>query len=631
MFIRIVILFILISKLTFAQDLYVDDDSYLYAKNVVVFVNNDIQLETPTSNLYFRGNAQLIQNADIKNSDAGELSIYQNQTVGIYEYNYFCSPVGISVNGAARANVPFNGTNIHDPFATDLPLDNTELANIVSSDYLYTTAYDGTATELSNYWLYTLKDGEGYWSWNQIFDTGTVETGYGFTLKGSPNANNVLDFRGRPNNGTILVSCAFDGTDDQPASGTLNTAETLTGNPYPSTLDLKLFFVNSATNQSRLSGALFFWEQAATGSHYLADYEGGYATYTPGDLTDLNDNGTYTVAPFEFYNGNGGGVGGSTNVGTNFGPNNSRRYAAVGQGFVIQSVGAGGDATFDNSMRLTYIPEDSNTAGNGAVFAKDGKTKEKKSKSFVLESHNGVDYKSIIEKPTVIPEIRIHTQINNTFYKENVIAFRSGTPDNNTYNKFFDGASINELSDDAVIISGGKALSVKSINYNENTRLALALKASNDNTPFSIGVHSLEDVSETVNIYVFDTSDNSYTNIKDGTFNITLDAGEHNNRFEITFKNNALLDTDHTTLNDFDVFQLNNIASLKLHNPNQLIIESINVFDVAGKQVLKTQISSSESQQSYSTKSLSDGVYVVKITFENQQAFSKKVMINNKK
>jgi len=41
MFTRIVILFILISKLTFAQDLYVDDDSYLYAKNVVVFVNND--------------------------------------------------------------------------------------------------------------------------------------------------------------------------------------------------------------------------------------------------------------------------------------------------------------------------------------------------------------------------------------------------------------------------------------------------------------------------------------------------------------------------------------------------------------------------------------------------------------
>ena len=631
MFTRIVILFILISKLTFAQDLYVDDDSYLYAKNVVVFVNNDIQLETPTSNLYFRGDAQLIQNADVKNSDAGELSIYQNQTVGIYEYNYFCSPVGVSVDGTVRANVPFNGTNIHDPLATDLPLDNTELSNIISSDYLYTTAFNGTATELSNYWLHTLRDGEGYWSWNQIFDTGSVETGYGFTLKGSPNLNNVLDFRGRPNNGTILVSCAFDGTDNQPASGTPNTAETLTGNPYPSTLDLKLFFVNSVTNQSRLSGSLFFWEQAAVGSHFLRDYEGGYGTYTPGDLTDLNDNGTYTVAPFEFYNGNGGGVGGSANVGTNFGPNNSRRYAAVGQGFVIQSVGAGGDATFENSMRLTYIPEDSNTVGNGAIFAKDENKKEKQSKSFVFESHNGVDYKSIVENPTVIPEIRIHTKINNTFYKENVIAFRSGTPNNNAYNKFFDGASINELSDDAFIISGGKALSIKSINYDENTRLALGLKASNDNTPFSIGVHSLKDVPDSVSIFIYDKSNNSYTSIKDNTFDITLDAGEYINRFEITFNNNATLDVENTTLNNFDVFHLNDTALLKLHNPNQLNITSMHIFDVAGKQVMKTQFSSLERQPSYTTKSLSDGVYVVKVTFENQQPFSKKVIVNNTK
>ena len=67
--------------------------------------------------------------------------------------------------------------------------DDTDLTNLTSAAYLYTTAHDGTATELSNYWLHTLKDGEGYWSWNQIFNTGTSGTGYGFTLKGSPNTN----------------------------------------------------------------------------------------------------------------------------------------------------------------------------------------------------------------------------------------------------------------------------------------------------------------------------------------------------------------------------------------------------------------------------------------------------------
>ncbi|WP_345192916.1 T9SS type A sorting domain-containing protein [Algibacter agarivorans] len=603
-------------------DLYVDDNSYLYARDVVLFVNDDIRLETATSNLYMRGDAQLIQNTDTKNSDEGELSIYQNQTTGVYEYNYFCSPVGVAVDGTAQANVDFDSSNIHDPD------DDTDLTNVVSTTYLYTTAYEGTATEIASFWAYTLQDAEGYYDWVQSLNT---EPGYGFTLKGSPNADNILDFRGRPNNGTITVSCAFDGTDNQPASGTLNTAETLTGNPYPSTLDLKLFFVNSATNQSRLSGEIFFWEQAVTNSHNLASYEGGYAVYTPGDLGDLNDNGSYAVAPFQFYNGQGEGQGGSTNTGTDYSLNNSRRYAAVGQGFVIQSFGAGGDATFDNSMRLAYISEDSTTGGDGAIFAKEGKQKEKKSKKeTVAKSHNGVDYKGILENPTIIPEIRIHARIDNTFYKENIIAFRENTPDNNTYNRFYDGTNINDLSNDAYIISSDKALSIKSINYDESTRLTLGLKASKDNTLYSIKINQLKDVPENVNIFVFDKIRNTYADIKNGTFEVTLNEGIHNDRFEITFNNNVL-SIDDNVFENFKVFQNNSISQLKLFNPNNLTINAFSLYDVSGKQVMNANISSDKRKHIYSTKSFSDGVYVVKINLDNNQVFSKKIVIGNNK
>ncbi|GAA4883127.1 T9SS sorting signal type C domain-containing protein [Flaviramulus aquimarinus] len=619
--ISVLFCFIFIGK-NYSQDLYVDDNSYLYARDVVVFVNDDIRLETATSNLYFRGDAQLIQNTDTKNSDEGELSIYQNQTTGIYEYNYFCSPVGIA-DTSTNTNVNFNGSNIHDP------ANHNDLTNVNTTAYAYTTAFNGTTTELSNYWLFTLRDSEGYYDWIQIFDTGTVEPGYGYTLKGSPNANNVLDFRGRPNNGTITVSCAFDGTDDQP-SGTPDTAETLTGNPYPSSLDLKLFFANSATNQSRLSGEIFFWEQAVTNSHNLAAYEGGYAIYTPGDLGDLNDNGTYSVAPFQFYNEQGEGQGSSTNTGADYSLNNSRRYAAVGQGFVIQSVGLGGDATFDNSMRLVYIPEDSTTGGDGAVFAKDDKKKgEKPKRETIAKSHNGVDYKSILENPTVIPEIRIHTQIDNTFYKESVIAFRESTPDNNTFNRFFDGANINGLNDDAYLISSDKTLSIKSINYDETTRIPLGLKSSKDNTEYSIKINTLKDVPENVNIYVFDNINNTYTDIKNNTFEVTLDEGTHDKRFEITFKQENTLSIEKNNFVEFNVFQNNRISQLKILNPNSLKINSLSLYDISGKQVLIDHISSDRRRRIYSTKSLSGGIYVVKIDLDNNQTFSKKIVVSN--
>ncbi len=605
-----------------SQDLFVANDSYVYVKDIIFFVNDDIRLDTPTSNLYLRGDAQLVQNSDTKNSDEGELSIYQNQTTSIYEYNFWCSPVGVA-NTTSNLNVDFNGSSIHDPD------DELDLANITSEIYPFTYDYDGTATTLSGQWIFTLIDAEGYADWNKVFHIGNIETGYGFTLKGSLNTNNVLDFRGRPNNGTITVSCSFDGTDNQTNSGKLNYAETLTGNPYPSALDLKLFFANSTNNQADLSGEIFFWEQKVKNSHYLTDYEGGYGVYTPGNLADLSDNGSYAVAAFKAYNGDGSFNGTTTGNTTNFSGNNSRRFAAVGQGFVIASNINGGNAIFDNSMRV-YFAEDSNPGGSGSIFAKNENSKAQENKEKKLPmSHNGVDYKAVFENPTIIPEIRIHTHINNTFYKENVIAFRESTPNNDTYNRFYDGRNINELSSDAYLISSGEQLAIKSINYDETVKLPFGLKASQDNTSFSVKINKLKDVPSDVNVYVFDTESNTYTDIKEGAFEIYLDQGIYDNRFEITFSKNNSLSIDEAVFDDLKILQNNTISQLKIFNPKGINIKTFGLFDVSGKQVLNENNMSTKKQLVFSTKSLSDGVYVTKLTTDTNQVFTKKIIISN--
>lgn len=616
-----VILFAIVilgSSNCFAQDLYVDDNSYLYARDIVLFVNDDIRLETTASNIYMRGSAQLVQNTDTKNSDAGELSIYQNQTSGVYEYNYWCSPVGVSIDGTTKANVPFSGSNIHDP-------DNdTDLANVISTAYLYTAALNGTATQISSRWMYTLKDGEGYFSWAKEDETSTINTGYGFTLKGSPTTNNVLDFRGRPNNGTISVSCNFDGVDDQP-SGYANSAATLTGNPYPSAIDLKLFFANSVNNQTILRNEIYFWEQKQINSHHLTDYEGGYGIYVPGPLGDLFDNGTYTTAPFKNYNTNGTANGNTSGNTTDYSTNNQRRYAAIGQGFLIGSTGSGGNAVFNNSMRV-YFPEDSSSSGNGSVFGKtDGKTSQDIQN--IPMSHNGIDYKSIFETPKVIPEIRLHTHINNLFYKENVIAFRESTPNNNTYNKLYDGININNLNSDVYLISEDKNLSIKSINYSETTRLKLGFKVENNNTAFNVKINRLTNIPENVEMYVYDNNTNEYTDLANGAFYIILNRGVYNERFEITFAKNSL-NTNEAIFNEFKVFHNHDNEEINLLNPNSLTIKSINVFDVSGKLVLSNLTNSSNKTLTYSTKLFNAGIYVIKIETKDNHFLNKKFVVN---
>lgn len=623
----------------FSQDLYVDNNAYLYARDVVLFVNDDIRLETATSNIYMRGDAQLVQNTDTKNSDAGELSIYQNQTVGIYENNFWCSPVGVSIDGTANANVDFDGTNIHDP------ADHTDLTNVTSTPYGFIgNSYNGTATQLATYWIFTLISGGGYTDWSQELNTGNIPTGYGFTLKGSPNVNNVLDLRERPNNGDISIDCTFTGVDSDPLSGPTNQVETLTGNPYPSALDLKLFLTDGfgstsptgTNNRNILNGEAFFWEQKNVNSHNLADYEGGYSVYTPGDPTNLADNGSYVTAPFENYNLDGSVNGTTTGNTQDFTVNNARRYTAVGQGFIVSSIdngGApgGGTAVFNNAMRL-YLAEDSTTGGNGSVFAKNntkGKSDDSQKPEVTAMSHNGIDYQEIINNPIIIPEIRIHTKIDNTFYRESVIAFREGTPNNNTYNRFFDGRNYEGgLTRDAYLLSDDKELVIKSINYSEDTITPLGLKANKDNTPFDLSIFNLKAIPESVSIYVYDKLNDSYTDIRNNTFSVTLDEGTHNDRFEITFSKQSVLNTEAVSISNFKIFENVRRHQLEIINPNRLEMHEVKLYDVSGKLVLDKTFFTNKRKTTIPTKSLSSGMYVISLKLSDNQILNKKIVIS---
>ncbi|GGD08119.1 T9SS type A sorting domain-containing protein [Hyunsoonleella pacifica] len=622
-----------------AQDLYVDNDSYLYARDVVLFVNDDIRLETTTSNIYMRGNAQLMQNTDIKNSDAGELSIYQNQTTGIYEYNFWCSPVGVSIDGTTNANVDFDGTSIHDP------ADHTDLTNVTSSAYAYTNSYNGNATQLSQRWIYTLISAGGYNGWVYQSSTGNIASGYGFTLKGSPNVNNVLDLRGRPNNGDISIDCTFTGVDLDPLSGSTTQVETLTGNPYPSALDLKLFLTDGfdgttsltgTNNRNILSGEIFFWEQVPVGSHNLQDYQGGYSVYNVGDPLDLSDNGSYATAPFENYNLDGSVNGATAGNTQDFTANNARRYAAIGQGFIVSSLdnggaASGGTAVFNNAMRL-YLAEDSTTGGNGSVFAKTqskNKTEEHIKPQVIAMSHNGIDYQQIINNPITIPEIRIHTKVDNTFYRESVIAFRDGTPNNNTYNRFFDGRNYEGgLTRDAYLLSEGKELVIKSINYSEDTKIPMGLKANKDNTSFEITVHNLRAIPETVSIYVHDKLNDTYTDIRNATFSVVLEEGIYNERFEISFSNESTLNIEAIDISDFKVFENFKRHHLEIINPKRKEINTVKLYDVSGKLVLQQNITSTKRKNIISTRSLSSGIYLVSLKLSDNQTLNKKVVIS---
>lgn len=635
------------TSLLIAQDLYVSPTSYMFVQDEVVFVNDDIRLEAADSNIYLRDGAQLIQNTDTKNSDLGELSVYQRQTssggvsTGVYEYNYWNSPVGVSVNGITQANVNFDITNIHKPTNPALNSD------VTTATYGTTSDYQSNANEIAKFWLWQMQSGGGYAQWAHVSDTGNVASGYGFTMKGSPTANNTIDFRGRPNTGNMNIDCTFTGTDMDTNSGLDNQVETLTGNPYPSTMDLKRFLMHP-TNKVILDGSIYFWEQVATGTHNLNSYDGGYAIYAPGSVVpdaDYNNpshpnwavDGTYAIAAFTNYNSSGGNIGVSgSGSSVNYTANHARRYAAIGQGFMVRSVdnggaAGGGTAIIENSMRL-YVKDI--TGGNTDIFAKSTQSSNNDiMNETVAMSHNGIDYQTIINNPIVTPEIRIHTKINDKYYRENVLAFRENT--DLSYNKFCDGNNPLVLGSDTYFIADNHKLVIKSITYDINARLPFGLNANNETNSYSVTVNALNNISDNIEVFVYDNVEDTYTDIKNGAFEISLPQGEYDNRFEIVFNDTSKeitqeqIETEEIITSSFEVFQNNTNSQLTIKNPKSHIIKSFTMFDVSGKLIYNKHNLGNNTEYTFPTNTLSSGTYITKVVTDQYFEISKKVVIHN--
>jgi len=100
--------------------------------------------------------------------------------------------------------------------------------------------------------------------------------------------------------------------------------------------------------------------------------------------------------------------------------------------------------------------------------------------------------------------------------------------------------------------------------------------------------------------------------------------------FEVVFQSESL-STEEFDDADFLVMQNNNTSQLTVLNPNQLEIKSVSLFDVSGKIIFNELNLSTQDRYQFSTKNLSEGVYITKVTFANQNSISKKVVIAQKK
>lgn len=581
------IFFILNSILGYAQ-LYVENDAYIFVNDNVIFSNDYVNLNNANSHLYLRNGAQLIQgNGSIGNSGIGHLSVQQNGTVHEFAYNYWCSPVG-NTQTNTFTNMSFVANNqIFEQISSP----------ITSIPATFINGYNGISSplQISQRWLYTYDPGITYSEWDHISATGQADAGYGFTMKGTNGSGNnqLYDFRGKPNNGTINTNVLLG-------------QQTLVGNPYPSALDAQAYIWDT-TNRNTMTGSLYFWEQdLSVTSHFVADYIGGYATYTIAEFAPV---GTFTPATFNTYNSDGSlnTTGGSSTSGKQV-----RRFIPIGQGFMIEG-SINGIARTTNDMRF-FVKE-----GTQSEFFRAGYHN-----SAIVETNYSVDGFEIV--PDDFKRFRINIDFNNTYTRQLVQNFHQTAT--NGFDRGLESKYSQTISSDAYWPLNDDAYVAQAFSFDMNLRIPLVVKLATQQ-PLRFRVFDIQNFDESQPIYLHDIEANLYIDLRIQDYNIHLAQGDYSNRFEITFTNDTTLTDTEVESDDLKVFQNNSRAQLTILNPNILNVKTVSLFEVSGKRILIFNDLDSKSDYHFSTKNLSEGVYVVKISLDSFNTISKKVIVKN--
>lgn len=595
-------------------------DSYVYVKDEILFVEQDVNLAMnnlgPTrASIYLRHQAQLIQGiTSSANSGNGFISVYQESPDDdAYDYSFWCPPVGNQTLGAS-GNQNYGLYGVFD-----------SINNTHSQQTQFTSGFNGWENPLtiSTRWLYTRPSGAPF---TVLGTANNITPGLGFTMKGTETNNHsqLYDFRGRPNNGNINIAVVANKV-------------VLSGNPYPSALDLNRVFWDP--DNTEIDHFKYWDEDRTIQSHNFVDNKGGYGTYVPGasDPNGTVDNGLYSQPTFLSYYADGTIVIGSDN-GT--GADYDRRFAPIGQGFMIYT-DAGGTITLKNSHRR-YIVEGT----SGSIYRKGEPGGAANSEMSTGDSSGA----PVITPDNRIPHLRIHTYFGESHFRDLVLALSDQSTDG--FDRGFDGKHPMDatIAEAYFPVAVGQDTNVtpfviQTVPYSPTKQIPITFTLDE---PFDLKLLAVEEVNlPTSDAFLWDKSNNAYHRITGGDeANIFLPAGEYAGRFFIVFRNSTMGDNTATDTESMasgnlgkgeivkasvDFFQNNQIAQLEVSNPEGYDIKSAHIFDMSGKLVITEKNIGPVTNFSFSTANLSDGVYLVKLTTVDNEAIDYKITIHNKR
>ena len=539
-----------------------------------VSVENDIIINGTFTVDYEGAVVQIDDNADVIGS-----ATVSKQTAPMerfYEYTYWSSPVtGETIGNGLTDSDPgrrfrFEAGNFKDSF-----MENFNDNNLVPG-------YDDIDDDGNDWQFVTaatiMNPGVGYASHH--------EEAF-FIGPGGPPYQFIYTFDGPFNNGEIVVPVVRNNNELPEEFNDINW--NLIGNPYPSAIDIDLFFTennyDATTNpDATLTGAIYLWSQNEPPSGTNNGNEN--QNFVSSDYAIINRIGEVPPADNEIAGGD------------NLLP---ARFIPSGQGFFVAYSDvrptATGDVIFNNSMRVT---------GNNDQFFR---MNSQQDNTFALK----LTTSSGVFNQMLVGYVEGATNLKDEMYFDAPRNLSTGS-----------SAIIYSIIEDSPRKFAIQGRDINSLNANDVIPIGVK-NTINSNTQFTISVADIEgEFMHSNAIYLRDNLLDIEHNLSDSGYTFELEEGEYNSRFEIFFSGTLSVDDFNLESDELIISKLDD-NKFEITTSDHSQITNIKMYDLIGRELMDIE-GNNNTLFTLNTSSLSNSVFILHVTTAERKKLTKKFL-----
>ena len=160
--------------------------------------------------------------------------------------------------------------------------------------------------------------------------------------------------------------------------------------------------------------------------------------------------------------------------------------------------------------------------------------------------------------------------------------------------------------------------------FDEDRELPLGVKVGDDGT-FSINISRLANIPDEMEIYLKDSKNKLFHNLRKSTYQTTAEPGSANDRFSIVFKETISKDED-VLPEGFEIIYVHDTREIIIRNPQLIDISRISLSNLLGQQVHVFYNVPLQQEISLPVARFSSGVYIVKLQ-SREGSVSRKVIL----